>query len=248
MFLRKKEEKKPEALASLPETADKPSLIVKNHPLKNPVSQFYEWGIAILNPSESIKQIGFGLTAIFSQSIFVPACSIAEYRFIYKFFPPPAPAPETNFDRIARKIFDEINSSNARITFKEALGLRPLWLYVPIAEEILFRGIILNTSCALLSEFNHNRKHPLKEEYVKAQAIILNGILFAAVHPQGARLSAMVTGCLYAGLTLFNHGSLVSAFTAHCGYNLMALTRNHETTTINVDAPGKTGKARGFRR
>lgn len=112
-------------------------------------------------------------------------------------------------------------STNFHSTFntvnaKSLWGSRHDWLYAPLKEEIIFRGILLPVTNQGLETLG------LKEKSAKFGSIIINGIIFGASHPKGNRIRATIGGMIYSGLTIYHHGSLWSSTTAHGINNVVA--------------------------
>lgn len=88
----------------------------------------------------------------------------------------------------------------------QLLGVAGVVLVAPICEEVLFRGTILAEQ---------------RRGQLAAGAIVLNGVLFAAMHlnPVGF-LSLMLIGCYFAHVTL-RSGSIWGAILGHAALNLV---------------------------
>lgn len=96
-----------------------------------------------------------------------------------------------------------------------------LWLYGPIFEEIIHRGFVLPVINKTLSTLG------MEENYAKVGAVILDGIIFGALHPKGARLSTGLASMLFGGLSIFHQGSLAPSMSSHMALNATSIAADY---------------------
>lgn len=98
------------------------------------------------------------------------------------------------------RVFDDIDTES----FFSVLGIMAIGVFGPIAEELLFRGAVLNS----LLEWDRVKGRPWL-------AIILSAVLFSLAHLNPAQLPSTLSMGLFFGWLCYRTGSLLPGIVLH---------------------------------